>query len=590
MKRRIRSLFFSLWYMFRLTYATEKKLFLFNLLFIVLAAIFPVLSLWTLRLLVDEIVATKTWMSRPVLLLLGGLVAIQVLQALLQQWGGYVQQLQQHRLQRDVSMRIMRKAGGIRYDYFENPAYVDSLHMVQQQSAYLPGQIMQAWQSLIQQVFLYAGLGIFLATLHWSIPFVLLLLGGPMAFSRLYFGRRQFELEKNIAPLQRKSQELYVYTTAAQYAKESRIFAFSDYFSTLYRQLQDDIIEQKNRVHRIFLSRNLWLTLIEVLLATGFTIAVLSNSLSGAISLGAMLVYFQAFQRLQGTVASVFRNMVSLHQHQLYLQELIRFLDLPEKDEAPQLAANSVTGSQDGIHIRHLSFRYPGTADWVLSDLNMDFPSQGIVAIVGENGSGKSTLVKLLCGLYDVEKGDIQMLGRSLSEAKQSTVQERISVLFQDFGKYYLTIRDNVALGDENVSRVDLENAIRDAHLESLVNSMPAGSDALLGRTYRYGQELSGGQWQKIALARALYKPSDMLILDEPTSSMDPLAEYQFMEEIRRISRDKLVMLITHRLYNLQIAEKIFVLEKGKLIEQGGFTELLQRQGLFHQFYKTQRL
>jgi ABC-type multidrug transport system fused ATPase/permease subunit len=245
---------------------------------------------------------------------------------------------------------------------------------------------------------------------------------------------------------------------------------------------------------------------------------------------------------------------------------------------------------QRGILVRNLHFRYPGTDRPVLSDVNMRFPAEGFVAIVGENGSGKSTLVKLICGLYAVEEGEILMEGSPVNGLPDEWFRDKVSVLFQDFGHYYLTVAENVALGQPGPDPGRLQSSLELATASGFVDHLRDGQQSVLGRTHKNGEELSGGQWQKIAIARALYKKADILILDEPTSSMDPLSEHRFFEQLRQVSAGRLVVLITHRLYNLRMADYIYVFDEGRIAEEGGFDDLVRRDGLFNRYYKTQKL
>jgi ATP-binding cassette subfamily B protein len=410
-----------------------------------------------------------------------------------------------------------------------------------------------------------------------------------MALARLIFGRQQFVLEKSIVPLQRKGYDLYGYTTLPAYAKESRLFGFTGYFMDLYRQLQDMILEKRNGLHYLFLKRSIFLTFFEVVMVTLFTLFVIRGSLTGAITLGSMLVYFQAFQRLQGSISSMFRSLISLYQHQLYLQEVMHFFSLEGRQAGP-LPDSATDGGRPGIEVRNLSFRYPGTDRPVLQDVSMQLPGEGFVAIVGENGSGKSTLVKLICGLYAIEEGEILMEGNPVNSLPDEWFREKVSVLFQDFGHYYLTVAENVALGNPGPDPGRLQSSLDLATADGFVGNLRQGQQSILGRTHKNGEELSGGQWQKIAIARALYKKADILILDEPTSSMDPLSEHRFFEQLRQASGNRLVILITHRLYNLRMADYIYVFEEGRIGEAGSFDELVRKDGLFNRYYKTQKL
>jgi ABC-type bacteriocin/lantibiotic exporter with double-glycine peptidase domain len=212
------------------------------------------------------------------------------------------------------------------------------------------------------------------------------------------------------------------------------------------------------------------------------------------------------------------------------------------------------------------------------------------VAIIGENGSGKSTLLKLLSGLYKTEKGILNFDSYDANELPTSFFSKHISVVFQDFGKYHLTVEDNIGIGRSNPDTVKMKEVLRKATGQDLLETLESGLQTNLGRNYALGEELSGGQWQKIAIARALYKEHQVLILDEPTSAIDPLAEIDFFKTLKNGIGDKIIILITHRLYNLKLADYIYVMDDGRINESGSFDDLISREGYFYKYYNAQKL
>lgn len=590
MKNKILSFSNNLRFVFQLTYKIDPKLFILNIFFFILLAILPILSLWMLKLLVDSIIETKNIQNTRVLYFVGLFIVIQVFISFILQWSAYLQQKQQYLISEHISLRVLTKAGEIDYAYYEDPAFYDSLHMTQNKSSYLPAQIISTLQSLIQQFLTFIALALFLFAIHWSIPFILLLLSLPMALSKLIFGRKQFELEKSIIPDQRRGFELYNYITTNNYAKELRIFDFGKYFTNSYRLLQEVIFKKRIKLQYVFLQKNMFVTFFEVICITLFYLVLIQRSISGVITIGALIVYFQAFQRLQVSVSGIFASVVTLFQNQLYLQEIIKYFSLPVLRANGMDKASSFLTPPDFIEVRNLSFSYPGTKKDVLQGINMEFPSGKFVAIVGENGSGKSTMLKLLSGLYSTTDGDIFFNGLSSKEIPVSYFSNNISVVFQDFGKYYMTVEDNIAIGQADKDPKRIQEALKQATGEKISQSLHSGLGTTLGRSYKLGEELSGGQWQKIAIARALYKNAKVLILDEPTSAIDPLAELQFFQNLKRNIGDKIIILITHRLYNLKLTDFIYVMEEARVMESGNFDELIQKDGYFSRSYNAQKI
>jgi ATP-binding cassette subfamily B protein len=242
------------------------------------------------------------------------------------------------------------------------------------------------------------------------------------------------------------------------------------------------------------------------------------------------------------------------------------------------------------ISIRNLYFRYPETGKDVLQDISMQFHAGKFIAIVGENGSGKSTLLKLLCGLYKTDRGSLAFSGVNSNNLPASFFSKHISVVFQDFGKYYLTVEDNIAIGQSVNDPERIKKSLQSATGGDLLESLHSGLGTTLGKTHNLGEELSGGQWQKIAIARALYKDSEVLVLDEPTSSIDPLAELEFFSNLKQQMGNRLIILITHRLYNLKLADYIYLMEDSQVRESGTFQDLIDKQGYFSTYYNAQKI
>jgi ATP-binding cassette subfamily B protein len=590
MKRKVLSFSKNFLFIVRLTYQVNKKLFLLNTFFYLLMAVLPLVSLWVLKILVDRIIEIRQIFDVAIYGYVALFIVIQLLQSFVQQWSAYYLQKQQYLMGEHISMQVLKKAAEIDYAYFEDPEFYDSLHLTQQQSAYLPAQIINSLQTLFQQVIMVLALAAFLVSVHWSIPFLLVLFSLPLAVSRMYFGQRQFKLEKNIVPDQRKAYDLFNYVTNHAHAKELRIFSFGSYFIELYQQLQKKIFNQRNQLQYVYMQKSMLITFFEVLFVTAFYLILISKSIGGAITVGGLIIYFQAFQRLQTSVNGIFKSGTSLFQNQLYLQEIVKYLSLPGRYEKVTTFKKELINDGFNIDISNLYFKYPNTGKDVLRDINMHFEKGKFIAVVGENGSGKSTLLKLLCGLYNTDRGGVYFGGINANDLSTSFFSKHISVVFQDFGKYYMTVEDNIALGLNQADPQRLEKAMDDATGSDILISLQSGMQTTLGRTHKLGEELSGGQWQKIAIARALYKKHQILILDEPTSAIDPLAELKFFSHIKKEIGDKIVILITHRLHNLKLADQIYVMNEGEVGESGTFESLMEHKGYFYRYYQAQQL
>jgi len=590
MKNKIVSFSKSLRFVFELTFKIDKKLFLLNLFFYVLLAVLPLSSLWMLKLMVDKVIAEREIFNSNMYLFIGGFISIQVLNSFVSQWSSYFLQKQQFLISEHISLRVLTKAGEIDYSYYEDPAYYDALHMTQNQSAYLPSHIIATLQIMVQQIITIVALAGFLISVHWVIPILLIVFSLPLAITKLIYGKKQFQLEKSIIPERRKANDFFNYITTNTYAKELRVFSFGTFFRNQFSLLQQSIYQKRNMLHFLHMQRGMLISFLEVLFVTFFYLILISRSIGGLITVGGLIIYFQAFQRLQTAVNALFNSAITLFQNQLYLQEIIQYLSLPTDRSVEKLVDVPDLSDVLDIEISNLNFSYPGKDKVVLSDISMRFLKGQYIAIVGDNGSGKSTLLKLLCGLYKTSSGSLTFNGINANDLPASFFSSHISVVFQDFGKYYMTVEDNIAIGQEAVDRNKITFSLNMATGGNLPSSLHSGIDTTLGRTQKLGEELSGGEWQKIAIARALYKDCDVLILDEPTSSIDPVAEVEFFQSLRKNNANNIVILITHRLYNLKMADHIYVMESGRLAESGTFTELIELNGFFSKYYNAQKI
>jgi ATP-binding cassette subfamily B protein len=573
---------------FLLIWNSGKKLTIINFSLFLLEAIIPLLSILTLKNLIDQLFKSGVnWQHAG--LNLAMLAGFQLLNVMISRYSDYKLAEQQQIISDNIAIEVLNKAIDLDLQYYENPAFYDELHMAQQQSLNRPAQLIAACQGIIQNlttIVLFTG---FMFIAHWSILLLIVALSVPLAISKLMHGYRQFQLDKHCMPAQRKAADLFRYLTSDSYAKEVRIFDFGNNFIAQFLDLRKYIFSKKRELNYGFLKQEIVIQFFEILVTTIIYCIIIAGAVAGKITVGGLVIYFQVFQRLQGAITSLFQSGINLFQNQLYLRQILKYL------AAPSLVKNRghLSGSpsfSNGIEVHQLNFTYPQTERLVLKNINISCAPGKLTAIVGENGSGKTTLIKLLCRLYEVEPGAIFMDDLDITAISPEELRKNITALFQDFGKYYMTIEDNISLGAMKTDKTRLNTAADKAGLSEKIHSFPAGFKTHLGRTFKNGEQLSGGQWQKIALARGFYKNSKILILDEPTSSMDPLAEHEFFLNLKNEIEDKIVILITHRLYNLKLADYIYVMENGAVAEHGSFDSLLAGKGVFANMYDKQTI
>jgi ATP-binding cassette, subfamily B, bacterial len=588
-KERIKDFFADSRKGFVMVWKASRGIALMNVLLFVLQSILPLLSLYVLKNLIDIVIAngTITWQT------CGGellkFAGLQLGTVIVTQVTSYYQMVQQQLIADEIAAKVLQKAVELDIQYYENPGFYDELHMAQQQSLYRPTQLVSSIQGILQSIITVVILSGFLMLVHWSVIILIVLLGIPMAVSKLLNSYRQYIQDKQYIPLQRKAFDYFHYLTTDVYAKEVRVFDFGKRFIQKFIEIRTTINNGKIKLHKKFLKQGILIQVFEIAITIAIYALIIGGAVTGLITIGGLVIYFQVFQRLQSAITGLYQAGISLFQNQLYLQQILKYLDTPAVIED---ASNPepFPSLQSGIIVKDVDFTYPGVQGNVLSGINMILPVGKVTAIVGENGSGKSTLIKLLCRLYNIDEGHILFDGIPIANISKTELKRNVSVVFQDYGRYYFSLADNIVLDSDDHNADKLEHAIDQAGLAGKTRNLPKGYNTVLGRTYKNGIQLSGGEWQKVAVARGLYKDYKLLILDEPTSAMDPNAEHAIFHDLKKDIEGKIVVLITHRLYNLKLADNIYLMKDGKVMEHGTFDEMYAANGLFTEMYNKQVL
>ncbi len=573
---------------------SSKKWTILRLILLIVQSVLPLSTLYLIKLVVDSItttlqlpVAQRDFSDTIIYVLLFGVIAfINAIANILAQLAS---ETQQQLVADHMSAILQAKSIEIDLEYYENPHYHNTFHRAQKQSLYRPVQLLNSLTSFLQSGLSLTAIAGLLVFLHWSIALVLILSTLPLVIVRLRYSKKLYTWEKSRTSLERESRYLNQLMTDVKFAKEVRIFDFgkvlSDKFSNLRKRLfQEKFNIQKHRSWASFAAHG-----GEILAVTGTYLFIAYRTVQGNITIGDLVMYFQAFQKGQSLLQTVMRSLVQLYENRLFLNYIFEFLQLQPKIKAAENPSSFPESLKEGIQFENITFQYPLTQKQVLKDISATFPKGKVIALVGENGSGKTTLIKLLCRLYDPDSGSIRLDGIDIKKGDLPQLRSKIAVIYQDFAHYFFTAGENIQISDlQQPSREKMIAAAQASGVDDFIKQLPNTYDQKLGREFFDGAELSIGQWQKIALSRAFYKDAEIIILDEPTSSIDPLAEHKIFSQLNALKKNKIIILVTHRLYNLKMADKIIVMDAGRIIEKGTHEELVTKEGIYKRMFEKQ--
>lgn len=558
-------------------------------------AALPLASLYLMKLVVD---AVTEGMARPdptaafseilILIAIAGGVALAM--AVTRSFSSLASEAQGHLVTDHVMERLHQKSLQVDLSYYEDPRYFDTLHRAQMEGPTRPQRILGNLLALGQSSVTLVGIFVLLISVHWLLAAVLFLAVIPALAVRIRFANEVYQWQIERAGTQRKASYVHWLLTGQQHAKEIRLFDLGDFLGTWYTRLRTELRGERIALARRRSTAEVITHLIASVVVFGSYAFIVYETLGAGLTIGDLVMYFGAVQRGQALLQSAFSAMGALYEDNLFIGMLDEFLSLvpvvgPQENPVPV-----PTTIRTGFSVEGVSFRYPTSARDLLHDVSVEVAPGEMVALIGSNGSGKTTLVKLLCRFYDPDEGAVTLDGIDIREMDPREYRRRVAVIFQDFSRYQMSASENIELGgiEREPTRTDVEEAARMAGADRLIESLPDGYDTRLGTLLERGEELSIGEWQKIALARMFYSRSDLLILDEPTSALDAAAEAAVFNQLRRVAQRRAVLVISHRFSTVRMADRIYVMDGGRIIETGNHDELMRLRGTYASLFEAQ--
>jgi ATP-binding cassette subfamily B protein len=472
---------------------------------------------------------------------------------------------------------------------FERPEYFDILARASREAPWRPNSILNNLVSMfrgILSLILMAGL---LSTLSWTLALLLVAVNIPGIWLRLHYADILYNFQRKQTPEARKTAYFNWLLTGDRPSREIRLFGLGNYFISLFNKAFNNT---KDEEVSILKKRTLIELISDLFKAAAVLITLIfiaRKTIDGSLTLGQMAMFLLAFRQGMVYIRELFVSLSGLYEDSLFVGDTFEFLNLEEKVKEIQPVVENPQ-FQDSIRVEDISFTYPGNHQRTIDNISFEIKKGEIVALVGPNGAGKSTLVRLLCRLYDPDSGSVRLDRTDIRSIYPEQYRKLFSVVFQDFMLYNLNAGENIRLGNvekENV-KDEIKAAARITGIHELIENLPDGYSTVIGTLFDDSRELSWGEWQKIALARSLFRDAPVLILDEPSSALDADTEYDIFSRFREIVRGKTSLLISHRFSNVSLADRIIVLDKGKIAETGSHEELMKKKGIYFTMYTKQ--
>ena len=566
-------------------------------------ALLPVVVLYIGKLIIDEVVALAqsphpgntldAWIASGLLTRIGWLLAIEfglaVASDVLARVVGLVDTLLSERVGNETSLRLMRHAATLDLEDFEDSELQDSLERARRQASgrmTLMAQIFSQLQDMVTIASFAIGLVVYAPWLMVLLAVALI----PAFIGEAHFNAQSYWLNYNRSPERRELD--YVRQTAAsvETAKEVKIFNLNPFLIERYRILAESFF---NANKRLAIRRAGWGGLLSTIGTVAYYIAyayIVWRTIRGEFTIGDLSFLAGSFRRLHQMMEGLLVGFTQVASQALYLDDLFSFFEIKAEIASPANPRAFPKPIAQGFVFEDVGFRYPGAERWAVRNLSFTLQAGEVLALVGENGAGKTTLVKLLSRLYDPDEGRITLDGHDLREYDLYELRANIGVIFQDFVRFHLTAGENIAVGriEARDDRDRIAFAARQSGADQVIAKLPGGYDQVIGKRFKNGIDLSGGEWQKIAIARAYMREAQVLILDEPTAALDARAEFEVFQRFKELSHGKTAVLISHRFSSVRMADRIVVLGDGRVEAVGTHEELLQRGGRYAELFELQ--
>jgi ATP-binding cassette, subfamily B, bacterial len=571
--------------------ASPKSLVKFSVLGMINAAMTPI-AVYLGAVLVNRIADASTHKIAfsELLPIVAGLWIVATLQRTISAYMGYGRNLFVRRVELEAERRLLAKASKVDIGNFDNSNWHDRLARAKRDVSWRPGDLTWSVLGLSSNLVTIILMASLLASLHYVLVILAIAAAALSLALESRVTSKLYEFFYKETPEERERGYIGDLLAQPRTTKEIRAYVLADYLLGRHSNLSESLFRQRAQMYKAG-------TRVSILtgFVTGTTLALAYLFVSikgseGVIDPGGVVLVIGAFTSVSSTLALISSTFVSVDQHTTFLDDYFSFLSIDALVKKVENTEALPERLDKGIVFENVSFKYPGSTEYAVQNFNLAINSSELIALVGENGAGKSTIIRLLLRFYDVDSGSISIGGVDLRKTDPEELRNRVGVLFQDYANYELTVRENVTMGRPNTEVSDdrVLRSLRDARSEWLVKKMPNGLDSKVGRLFEGGHDLSGGEWQRLALARIMYRDADIWILDEPTSSLDPEAEAAIFSELKENLKGRIGIVISHRFSTVRIADRIAVISDGKVSEIGSHNELMKARGRYSELFELQ--
>ncbi len=576
---------------FKLIWETNPRLFIANILCRSVKSILPILLLWVGKLIIDEViiqVGSENKNFSELWIYLGIELGLAVLSDILSRSINLTDGLLGDLYANKSSVELIQKTATVQLNQLEDAEFYDKLERARRQTTgrvTLMSNILGQAQDLITVISLITGLIVFAPALIILLIISII----PSFINEIKFSKTSYSLVRSWTQERRELDYLRFIGASDETAKEIKLFGLADFIAGRFSRLADEYYQLNKRLN---IKRSLWGSLFHLLADLayyGAYLFIIIRTVSGLLTVGDLTFLSGSFNRLRNQLQTIFNRFSNITENALYLKDYFDFIDL-DHQKIMSGGLDAPSSISKGIVFEKVGFKYPGNDQYVLRNISFTLQSGEKLALVGENGAGKTTLIKLLLRMYQPTEGRILLEGKDIQLFDQTKYQELFGVIFQDFVKYYFTAADNIAVG--KVDEIDnfrrIQSAAELSLADKVIESLPEGYDQQLGRRFYAGKDLSGGEWQKIGLARAYMKDAEIIILDEPTSALDARAESETFKRFIGLTEGKTSVIISHRFSTVRMADRILVLKNGEINEMGTHQELVASGQLYAELFKLQ--